>query len=584
MRKVWHTVGISFFSLLRRQWFLLSAVGIVLLPLIVFGHSLFQDFAAIDDSFLIVNNPIVHGWDIRRIWLAFTTFDPELYIPFTLVSFQLNWILANGAAWPFHATNLLLHSANALLVTLLVLSLTRHKITAIVVGLLFAVHPLHTEAVVWAAGRKDLLCTTFLLLSYLLFRHWKIQGRSTALIASIVFFLCSLLSKVLSATLPAVLVIDLLLLDRHQRSKKKWWSLAPFMLLSIGLLIVARFGKEHILASSTLWETFVMAQKSSMFYLQKLLVPLGLTVIYPFQETISLQRAEFLLPTLCNIVLLIAAFWQRHKRPLVTFGILFYFLTLSPTFFNFHKGDLLFFAVDRYAYIPSIGIFLAATVLIGAVIKTWALPRNVAAVAACCVLSLLSVLSFRQTYVWDSPDTLFGRSVRLYPQSVAARMALASVLRERNDLTGAFDILKEGLRYSDHPGLNLEAGLVYMASGQTEDAREQFEAARMKEPSIATSYFYLGFLDDYDKKTDNAIAHYTKAVALDPSYVSARVSLARHLIRRKQFADARSQLLQALTWNPVSTETLSALTELAHAQGRKDEATQWQQTLEWVSR
>ncbi len=578
----------------RRHFFLLGLAVVFLLPWIAFGRSLMQDFAAIDDAFLIVNNPIVHGLSATHLKLAFTTFDPELYIPLTLLSFQLDWLLGGGSAVAFHLTNLLLHSLNAVLVgiffTFLLREKTNAKGMALAAAMLFAVHPLHTEAVVWAAGRKDLLSTFFFLVSAILYvrSHGTLPtvennaSKNVLYVLSIITFLLGLLAKVLIATLPALLLVHSRLVRQKESVRKTLLKLSPFFILSCIFLFVAMFGKERILTSSTLLETAAMAQKSAWFYLQKLTAPTGLTVIYPFQGTISLLSPEFFLPLFVHLALFGVACWQRRRRPLLSFGILLYYLTLLPTFFNFHKGDLLFFAVDRYAYIPSIGFFLVLVLISSELAHHLRLSVRTRGICITLIVFLSVGLSMKQSAVWDSPDSLFGRSLTLYPESVSARMALGSILRERNQLKEAFDILHAGARFSDHPGLNIEAGLVYSAAGQADDAREQFRIALNKNPQLAPALFYLGFLDEHDSKIDSAIDFYKKAIDEDPSYVTVRVHLARLLIKKGKFEEAQNELTAAYAWNPVSAEVISAFTTLETARKNPGEVKRWEAWKEAV--
>lgn len=575
-----YTTHMALIRFVRAHWFVLGLCIAFLLPWIVFGHALRQGFAAIDDSFLIVNNPIVHGLDVRRIRLAFSTFDPELYIPVSLLTFQLNWVLGGGSAFPFHLTNILLQSVNSVLVAALMFSWTKRRTLSLAAALLFAVHPLHTEAVVWAAGRKDLLSTLFLLSSYLGFRRYQETRRALPWILSLLSFLLALLSKALAVTLPAILFLDVLLLRKARPFKAACIALIPFAALAAVFLQVASFGKERILASSTLLDTFVMAQKSSVFYLQKFLVPTGLTVIYPYQGAISLQFPTFFIPLLITVALLSVAVWQWRRRPMVSFGILFFFVTLAPTFFNFHKGEFLFFAVDRYAYVPSIGVFLVLLTIGGEFFDLVRVPTKVLWSLLSLALLVLGVLSIRQTKVWDTPDTLFGRAIALYPESVSARTAMGSVLRERNQLQEAFTVLHDGARFSDHPALNVEAGLVYSANGQVDDAREQFRMALKKNPLLAPAEYYLGFLDAYDGNETGAISWYRKAIGHDPSYVTVRVHLADLLMKNKNFTEAEDQLHEALKWNPVSIEALEAMVELKKLQKNSADVMYWQSVLE----
>lgn len=557
----------------RRHWFGLALCGIFVLPWIAFGQALFHDFAPIDDGFLIANNPIVHAMDWEHLKLAFTTFDPELYIPLTTVSFQIDWLVGGGMPFVFHLTNIILQGFNAILVALLLTALfgssTKTRTLSLVAAALFAIHPLHTEAVVWAAGRKDILCAFFFLASALLYlKSTQVIGakRIAGFIAgSMLLFVLALLSKVLAAMLPAVLLLDVLLRQRSASIKKSSLILAPFFVLAIAFLYVATFGKAQVIGSSSLLETFTMAQKSAWFYLLKFFVPARLTPIYPFQGELTLASATFFLPMLLHIALVALALRQWNRRPMLSYGILFYYITLVPTFFNFHKGDLYFFAVDRYAYIPSIGILIALFSILISV--EWSRMKQFIIGLVTLLLLVFTGLSIKQTSTWDSPDALFGRAIELYPDSVSARMAMASILRERNDLENAFIILRDGNRYSGHPGLNVEAGLVYAAAGQVEDAREQFEMALKKNPTLPPPLYYLGFLDEYEGKIDAAIAHYRQAVENDSSYVTARAHLAVLLMEQKKFEEAKTQLLEAEKWNPVSPEVIETLIEFARQTG-----------------
>lgn len=616
-----HTTPMSFLRWCRHHWFILGLLLAFLLPFLAFSRSLLQDFAAIDDTFLIINNPTVHGIDLTHLKLAFTTFDPELYIPLTLLSFQIDWLVGAGSPVMFHLTNLLLQGLNAVLVGFFVFLLLQGKNSAkgvaLTVSLLFAVHPLHTEAVVWAAGRKDLL-STFLFLGsvnffslYLLTSlpplhcgerggglsfsehkipspsQWRRDGdedvrRHFLYALSLLAFVLGLLSKVLIATLPAVLIL-IFLMHRHESMRKELVKLAPYFILSAIFLYVALFGKERIIASSSLLDTVLMAQKSAFFYIEKLLFPVGLTVIYPFQSVMTLASPQFFFPALINLSLIGIALWQWKKRPLVSFGILFFFITLLPTFFNFHKGDFIFFAVDRYAYIPSVGLLLSLVLLGAEIFESLGVSLRIRVITIAIILCSFVGLSMRQTTFWDTPDTLFTHAIDLYPESVSARMAMGSVLRERNQLEEAFKVLHDGARYSDHPGLNIEAGLVYASAGQVDDARAQFQLALQKNPDLAPAMNYLGGLDAHDGKTASAMEWYRKAIERDPSFVSVRVHLARLLIAEKKYDDAFDQLTSASAWNPVSFEVIDAFIDLELLRKNASEVERWTAWKERVS-
>ena len=156
-------------------------LGIVVLTGIVvavaFGSSIDHEFVTWDDTILITENPIVQTPSLKNVVKAFTSYDPELYIPLTFVSYQINSVVCGLSPSCFHATDLVLHTLNAVLVYALFASFIGSDLIALVLALLFAVHPLNTEAVVWASARKDTLSTLFFLSSLLAYIQTRSAGK-----------------------------------------------------------------------------------------------------------------------------------------------------------------------------------------------------------------------------------------------------------------------------------------------------------------------------------------------------------------------------------------------------------------------
>src|SRR3989338_1587757 len=140
-----------------RKKLLLIAVIFVAFALLLYGRTLPYGFVDWDDGLLITGNLTVQEFTFSSIGKAFTSYDQELYIPLTFVSYQLNHVIVGLSPWIYHLTNILLHAANAFLVMLLVSRLAKNSSAGLIAGLLFLVHPLHTEAAVWASARKDVL-------------------------------------------------------------------------------------------------------------------------------------------------------------------------------------------------------------------------------------------------------------------------------------------------------------------------------------------------------------------------------------------------------------------------------------------
>lgn len=556
-----------------RQKTALIAVTLVALAFIAFGRTLTQDFAPVDDDLLVTRNLAAQGITGENLRTVFTTFDPELYIPLTFVSFQINYMLAGLSPWMYHLTNILLHALNACLVAWLLSIVTKHKNLSVFAGMLFAVHPLHTEAVAWVAGRKDLLFTAFFLGSFIVYLKAK---RLPSYLGSLTLHLLGLLAKVMAATLPAIF----LLTDWFHHGKIRKQSLLkslPFFALSFTLIAVAVFGKERILSNHTHVETILMAIKSTVFYLWKFFLPTGLTMFYPYHGEILISEPAFFLPTLTLSLTLTLAIWSLKLTRTVAYGLAFFLITLAPTFINFHKGGEMYFASDRYPYLPSVGLLFLIVMGLARLPRvterfvprvTESALRGVAAIP----IIILTILSIRQTTFWDSSSSMFERTLLLYPQSVAARTTLASFDKQRGRYDHAIKLLRDGLSYGDNLQLRMSLGSVYAKQGRVEDAQEQFEKAAALDEKNPEPLVAIGVLDEYRGNADAAAAKYRKAVELDRSYVSARNKLATILFEQKKYDEAEEQFRIALEWNPNAEGVLYNLSLILDLQNKRDEA------------
>ena len=156
----------SFPALPDRRVVLKVILGFLAAGFLMYGFSLGNEFVRFDDGMLITENPAVRVINAASLKAIFTHFDPELYIPLTLMSYQLDFLLGGADPLMYHLTNLVLHIFNALLVSWLVYAISKGRPgVALLAGFLFLAHPLHTEAVAWASARKDVLSAFFFLSS-----------------------------------------------------------------------------------------------------------------------------------------------------------------------------------------------------------------------------------------------------------------------------------------------------------------------------------------------------------------------------------------------------------------------------------
>lgn len=573
------------------------AIGFFVLALAAYWMSLSNKFVAWDDTYLIYFNPALKRITPATLKIIFTTYDPELYIPLTFFSYQLDYLIAGLQPFFYHLHSLVLHTLSALLVVWIVARLARNEVAGIVAGLLFLIHPLNVEAVSWASGRKDVLSTVLMLASLAFYLRKNHLG-------SLAAFALSLMAKVMTATLPVVLLlIDFL--QGRKMDRKAWLEKIPYFALSVVFGVIGMFGKKDVTAASTLLEKILMAGKSTVFYLEKLVAPSDLAVIYPYNGPITLGSPAFFVPLLIVAVLIAATLWSLRKTRVIAFGVAFFLITLTPTFLNFKKAGDVYLASDRYVYVPAIGLFF----LVGlAVAWTWdkGRARGVIAGAGAIVVLVLSLLTYKQSLTWANSETLFLKVLRDYPDAIAARINLGRVYRESDRLDEAREQLNAALAIRPHPRVYSNLAALESKAGNLEKALELYRKGNEADPKDPEPVFGIGIVYAEQKKYAEAEAMYLKAIELkanftgihnnlgalyleqgknnlaeeqfrkaleiDPYYPDAHYNLANLLAERGDIEGAIDHLEETLAIDPGGVDAAVKLAPLYVQAGRLDEA------------
>lgn len=480
-------------------------IGVIVLAFVVYAQSLGNDFVTWDDRLLIVDNPIVHGLHWSNIVAAFTSYDPELYIPLTFLSYQVNYAIHGLQPFGYHLVNLLLHTANTILVYGIVASLTNAKsithkanndfstaLHPLCVALLFAAHPLHTEAVVWAAARKDVLSAWFFLLAVLLYvRSNKYQTRYWW---SVAMFALALLSKVSVLAWP--LLIPLLDWYRGEEwSKGTWKRTVPYFGLSIIFGAVALGGK--IANTGFLWEKILIGCRAVTLLLQKFFWPAHLSALYPFTQPIGIATPALGFSVLFVAVVSVAVLWLAWKNdmrlPIVAWA--WFLLLLAPSMSNIFKGhnELLdiYVTSDRYAYLPSVGLFLAGAWGVGRAVEK--MPRAAYGTISLIVL-FFCILTYRQSLVWNNTLTLFTHVSAVQPNSYVAWNNIGTEYVNRGRLNDGLQAYSKALAIRDDATTWYNVGQILRAQGKNELAMQAYENAVRSSPLEADALRALGEL------------------------------------------------------------------------------------------
>lgn len=569
-----------------RRTLLLLAAGFFLATFAVYWASLSNKFVAWDDTYLIYFNPAVKRIAPETLKHIFTTFDPELYIPLTFLSYQLDYQLWGLNPFGYHLHSLVLHTCSSLLVAWLIYLLSGRRAAGVIAGLLFALHPLSVEAVSWASGRKDALSTAWMLGSFVLYLYWRERSdargdedgkpfpRRALYAASLAAFALSLMAKVMTLTLPvALLLLDLR--DRRGPPAKVILEKLPYLALSVLFGVIGMFGKKQVAEASSLWEKIPMAFKSAAFYLQKLVAPTGLSVIYPYYGKITFLSPDFFVPALVVLGLLgLAGYaWLRRGRRDIAFWTAFSVLTLCPTFINIVKTGNVYFASDRYAYVPAIGIFAIVAVLaVQAVERAGGASRRRSAGYAvyggsAAVLLCFAVMTHAQSLVWKNSETLFLHNLEHYPDAVGGAISLARIYRESGRTDEARTLLEDAA--AAHPSTLAYVGLgeILKEQGRPDEAIAYYRKAEQLDPQSPEPVFGMAILEAGRKNYAEAERLYARTLELNPVFVSARNNLGALYLEQGKLEQAETEYRKAAELDPTFTDAQYNLGVLAERRG-----------------
>lgn len=536
----------------RQQTYL--CLGIAALLWLTYSASLANEFVALDDNLLILKNSSVQHMSPFTLLRIFTSYDPELYIPFTLLLYQILYAIAGPSPVIFHTTNLLLHTGNTLLVLWILSQLSHKRWLGVLGGALFAVHPIHTEAVVWASATKDLLSALFCLLSFALYVQFLETNRKKFLRLSLLAFVCSLFSKVVPVALPLVFLLADRAYGRPMSyrilSEKRW-----FFATSIVFGVVALAGKSHNPQLLSVTEMILLACKSMSVTLQKFLMPTGLSVLHPQLTAISGTHMEFLIPIVVAMGFLALFLWSYGSARTLSLGMGMFFLFLAPNFSTFSKNGYLFFASERYAYLPSLGLLLLLVIGVKRFSKS-ASARNTMIAAVSCVTAVFALLAYTQSLTWKDTEHMYRNVLAIYPTSAMALTNLGGALADTGKKEEALALFTQAYEQDGNGVAAGNIGLLALKAGEVTAAQEWFtkaiEAIPLRRALTAqdmVAYYLLADTLERIGKSDDALTLYEDAAERGAALAEPHINLGIAYQKRGMRTEAEAAFRTAIERN-----------------------------------
>jgi len=488
---------------------------VIFLAVAAYANSIGNGFAY-DDNGILPSNPVVTSGDltgaVTRPWWPLHVEGAGLYRPVTSLSFALEWPLWKGSPLGYHILNVLFHGLVSLLVFGFLLLLLGSVSGALAGGGLFAIHPLHTEAVANVVGRAEIFAAFFFLLACILYwrgRGWEGWTRGLRLLGLGLLYLLSLGSKEIGVTLPGVLLLMEVVGPRLTAEASKplacrlWREAAVFVFLPV--VLMAYLGLRFLALGSVAGEMtapvfqfygpgarLFTAIATWAQYLRLNLFPIRLAadydpgVLFP-SEGVDGPVLVGALILLCLGIIVVKA-WRRY--PLVSLGILWFVVCVLPVSnLFFPTGTLL---AERTLYLPSVGLSLVAAGLTGLVLdlrRPWKLMVLISAF-------VWGAGAFAKTVArnpsWMSTFTVLQTLNAEHPESWRAFRARAEGLERVGDMEAAGQSWDMAVRLAPADySLLVRAGSFHAHWGSWPTAQEYFQRAIQLWPRLANAYQLL---------------------------------------------------------------------------------------------
>lgn len=498
------------------------AVIIIAVTLFSFAPALHNGFTNWDDDRLVLTNPDIHGCTIPHVVRIFSSFYLNHYEPLTMLSFMTEYTLFGPDPLPYHLTNLLLHILNALLVFMLIKTLSGSRRIGLCTALLFALHPLRVESVAWIAERKGLLCACFYYLSLLLYVRYYRTKRFHWYFGSLLTLTAALLSKSMAISQPFVLLLLDLFAGRIIH-RKVLLEKTPFFLLAAAGGILAMIGAHHVTTLQILpfHERLVASLLALVFYGYKTIVPVNLCALYSSGGMLNGMSGQTVATGTITIVAVIVLFiCSRIDTRKKIFGAAFFLVTMVPVLQVVSSGGWTNIT-NRYTYIPQVGLLYLFSEIAVLAYRRSGMPlkrmlfTGIAALLLCCV-----VLTSRRCLIWRNSMTLWNDTIGKCPGAVA----------------------------------HCNRGVAWKSAGEFKKAMRDLDRAIALDSSYAFSYENRGELFLEQGNLERAFADFTRAISLEPNYASAYGNRGSTYLYRGNVAGALADFQREIEITPRNAQ------------------------------
>lgn len=531
--------------------------------LIGYSNTLHSPFV-FDDSANIVDNALIKDLD-NFTSLEGHKLSPRRFIGY--LSFALNYHVGGLDVTGYHVVNIAIHCINALLVYVLVIltlktpylrtemsDVENRYMIALFSALLFAAHPVQTQAVTYIVQRFTSLATLFYLLSVVLYVKARLLtqtpiveanrgvGKFNGLmivgyLSSVISALLAMKTKEIAFTLPLVIALYDFVFFHTSSFRQRALYLIP-VLLTLAIIPLSIMGtdmpahdllanvNEQTRVQTTLprWDYGMTQMRVIATYIRLLFLPVHQNIDYDYPLYHSIFEPEVLLSFLFLAALIGYAVYciyrsrNRFSLSRVTaYGILWFFIALSVESGIIPIVDVIF---EHRIYLPSVGAFIAISTSVWLVNEkmktTWHVARNIGGPAMGFVVIALLATTYLRNSVWTDKVSLWEDSVSKSPKA-DGYTSLGLAYAEKNEIDAALEAYGKAISLAPKdPKIYINLAVAYSKAGAYEKAIEANRKAILLNPNGFEAYNNLGEIYYSRGRIEDAIREYQRAVALNP--------------------------------------------------------------------
>lgn len=511
----------------KKLFYLIVAV----VSFLVYYNALNNDFV-FDDESVVQNNVSIQSLsNIPKFFTAEEGFHKVIgryYRPVVSSLYAIDYAIWGLQPFGFHLTNIIIHVISSLLLLMVLIKLfgdyKNGLLAALIGSLIFAVHPIHTEAVSWVSGRTDSLTTLFFLMSFLFYIRYSEKGNKMFLWISLIAYFTGLLSKEMIVTMPVLLFIyDFFFRKRNvEWFKKNILPYALFIALTIIFVgiryfvlkdVVDRTTYMYFYGEDTPTVIFTML-KTVPLYFRLMLFPLNLLYHYNgiLPDAHTFFDLKVVLSALFIAAMLIASVYLYRKYGEISFAILFFFVSLLPVM---NIIPTMNFVAERFLYLSSVSL----SVVVSFVLVKYLNEKNRSSLITffLLIVAIFIYLTYVRNAEWKNNETLYMTADG--KDGSVLLVNAGNMYANKKNYDEAEKRYRRAIEIRDNSVLaHHNLGLIFLLKGNLDSAEIKFKKGILIDSLSPDGYFQLSNIYQQKGRIPEAILMLEKLQKVVPNY------------------------------------------------------------------